>query len=292
MASILQLLLPLAAATSVWLGSASVARADCTDDADCKSPRICDAGACREAQCAADADCLGSQACERGRCAARAGSCKSDVDCPGDQLCVASVCTAEPACKSDVDCPGEQVCDGSRCGAAGAAPPPPPGVVPIGPPPGPPGPPAAAAEPVRPDAPGRYTQQEVRASGRSALIVGAVLFGGAYLISLGVTEATSRGRATEHAAIPLVGPIVIMTTDDVTTGGTIYYAVDGVCQAVGLFLVGLGIAGVANTGGAKRAARRGDFPWRAFAGADPTVRVSTLAPDGRGPGLGLGFTLP
>ena len=281
-------------ASGVWLGGASTARADCKDDSECKSPRICDAGVCREPQCTADADCLSGQACERGRCAARTGACKSDAECPGDQLCVESACRAEPACKSDVECPGDSVCTMGRCGAGTTKPSTPSGPVPTG---APPGPPPATAPPVWPGAPGPgpsagAAEPDKRGGSKGALIFGGAQFGAAYLISLPVTAAASHGRATGDAAIPLVGPIVIMANGSTTDEGKVYYTMDCLVQGIGLFFVGLGIANLGHGGDPKSSARQVRYPWSALLGGDAEVRVSTLAPDGRGPGIGLGVAIP
>lgn len=272
----------LVAASALWLGGASVARADCKDDTECKAPRICDAATCREPQCAADADCLGSQACSRGRCVPRAGACKSDVDCPGDQLCVASVCQAEPGCKSDVDCPGDQLCTAGRCvvGAAAASPAPPP-VTPVTSPPGGDSPVVGAAQPPPAGAaPGAlaaapHQDESSRKSKAKTLFIGAgVLFGTAYLASLPITAASSSGRATGDAAVPFAGPFLILANHDLTAGGTAYYAVDAAFQLGSLVLVGYAIKELVSGGP-----------------ADTAVHVSTVSPDGRGPGLGIGFSL-
>ncbi len=302
-----RLLLLVSVASAVWLGRPSSALADCKVDKQCKSPRICDSGTCREPQCATDVECSAGQACERGRCAAaRKRGCKSDVDCPGTQLCIEAACKADQACKSDVDCPGAQVCSASRCRAGGKATTALPlAAVPVAPAPaGTDAPPGAAPPPAAYAPPGTYGPPAADAppdatAGRAPLVLTAsagavgpdektgksqaktmfigagVLFGAAYLLSLPITAASSSGSATAEAAIPIAGPMVILANHSLTPGGIAYYAADTACQLGSLVLVGLGIRELVKH-------REGDA----------AVRVSTVAPDGRGPGIGIGFDLP
>jgi hypothetical protein len=114
-----------------------------------------------------------------------------------------------------------------------------------------------------------------RKSKAKTLFIGAgVLFGTAYLASLPITAASSSGRATGDAAVPFAGPFLILANHSLTAGGTAYYAVDAAFQIGSLVLVGLGIKEVAM--GSR---------------SDTAVHVSAISPDGRGPGLGIGFPL-
>jgi len=61
------------------------ANTGCQSQADCKAPRVCQAGQCREAgSCQRDTDCPGQQVCEGGRCAERTPPAPAPAPTPAE----------------------------------------------------------------------------------------------------------------------------------------------------------------------------------------------------------------
>jgi hypothetical protein len=191
------------------------------------------------AQCAADSDCKAGRTCQHGQCAAR--ECGKDKDCPGDAVCDSGRCRPMAAA--------------AGTGPAAAVPPaaataPPAGTVAPAPPatspapgPAPTAAPIPSAFPVPPQIGGGETHSE----GILGLIIaGPIALGVAWLTTIAVTGAVAadkdRSEATGYAAIPLVGPWVMMGSHLDTSDYRAPLVISGIVQTSGLIMLVLGLA--------------------------------------------------
>jgi hypothetical protein len=166
-----------------------------------------------------------------------AAQCQNDAECKMGRVCRDGACVAA-ACKKDTDCAGDNVCEAGVCtGVSTAAPTAPVVEVPAAPIPAP-----ATASTQQP------VQYRTEKKGIKALIIaGPIVFAVAWITTIIVTSAVStdedKGTATSYAAIPLVGPWVMMGSDSLDTSDyTGALVVSGVVQTAGIIMTILGIA--------------------------------------------------
>ena len=134
--------------------------------------------------------------------ASATAQCNNNDDCKGDRVCNAGAC-GPASCTKDTDCPGELVCQaGGTCAAAGGL-----GLR------GSAAPPSAA-----PPSPATRTEKK---RNKGLLIAGPIILGVAWLSTIGITAGVSLGTDSSrvgtniaYAAIPVIGPIVLIADGD------------------------------------------------------------------------------
>jgi hypothetical protein len=100
---------------------------ECTSNADCTSPEVCelDSFTCYDPSaptCTTDGDCVGAEECAHGACAIPEGSCNTSSDCGRLEVCFENACVSNQ-CTTDMteevrtannisikECPGAMVC--------------------------------------------------------------------------------------------------------------------------------------------------------------------------------------
>ncbi len=209
------------------------------------------------AQCASDADCRAGRRCQEGRCVA--AGCTRDVDCPPGQVCEQGGCVVQ----------------GGPVAPAAPAP-----LVPAVPPAGYAMP---GAQPYAPFSPvlGYRTEQRPLTA---VAIGGAIMLGASWLLTIAVTAVLSdpavAGRFIGYAAVPVVGPWIILTDPDFETGYAVGVVVSGLIQAAGLTMLIVGLA----------ARRTVQVPVTTFGTGPRVPRLAFSAQIGGG-GAGLGLVL-
>lgn len=135
-------------------------------------------------------------------------ACASDDQCKHGRICVDGECAAPGACEVDVDCTGDLICVEGQCTVAGQA-----AAAPA------PAAPAAPAEPApttpqnEPGAP-LYKAMVEKTSSRGLVHAGAWPFLGVYLTTIIMTSIAGDEEQTVMAAVPFIGPFVLMGNSD------------------------------------------------------------------------------
>lgn len=210
------------------------------------------------ADCTADDQCKHGRLCIDGQCASPA-TCQVDVDCTGDLICVAGACTAAAAPAAPIEAPADGSADAAQMAPTDVS--------------------AAEETPSsifpnnEPGAPLYKAMVEEHAS-RGLVHAGAWPFLAVYLSTIILTSIAGDEEQTVMAAVPFIGPFVLMESADSDARGALLAS--GMIQVAGLALM---IAGGTSDSGRTWVPADGDT-----ASGDYLV-TPTVTPGGAGLGV-------